>query len=50
MKIYVREFLEVDISDLDYDEALTVYDHAKGVRELRVEIMQEAIVRAFKKR
>ena len=48
MRAYVREYTGIDIDALDYDAALTAYEEAKFVRELRVGVVQEAIVRAFK--
>lgn len=48
MRVYVREYTGIDIGSLDCDEALAAYEEAKIVRSLRVAVMQEAVVRAFK--
>lgn len=38
----------MDVSTLDFDKLVAMYEEAKVVREFEVGIMQEAIVNAFK--
>jgi hypothetical protein len=47
IRLFVRRFLGEDVSGLPVSELYAKYEEARIMREFEVEVMREAIVKAF---